>query len=69
MKNFNQLINRNRNINRGYRKLEVWQESIKLFALIKKKLNSIKTISYKTKAQVEDSIISVPSNVHPVKLL
>ncbi len=63
MKNFDQLINRNKNINRGYRKLEVWQEAVKLFAFIKKKLNSHKTISYKTKAQIEDSIISVPSNI------
>ncbi|MCK9210530.1 MAG: hypothetical protein M0P61_06830 [Ignavibacteriaceae bacterium] len=33
---------RNKNINRGYRKLDVWKEAIDLFALVKKKLNEIK---------------------------
>jgi four helix bundle protein len=58
-----ELLNRNRNINRGYRKLVVWQEAIELFVFVKKKLNSIKSISYKVKAQIEDSIFSVHSNI------
>ena len=57
------LLNRNRNINRGYRKLTVWQEAIELFVFVKKKLNTIKTISFKVKAQIEDSIFSVHSNI------
>jgi four helix bundle protein len=57
------LLNRNRNINRGYRKLVVWQEAIGLFVFVKKKLDTIKTISFKVKAQVEDSIFSVHSNI------
>jgi len=57
------LLNRNRNINRGYRKLVVWQEAIELFVFVKKKLDTIKTISYKVKAQIEDSIFSVHSNI------
>ena len=57
------LLNRNRNINRGYRKLVVWQEAIELFVFVKKQLNSIKSISYKVKAQIEDSIFSVHSNI------
>jgi len=60
---FEKLINRNKNINRGYRKLKVWQESIQLFAFIKKKLKEIKTISFKVKAQIEDSGFSVSSNI------
>ena len=57
------LLNRNRNINRGYRKLVVWQEAIELFVFVKKKLDTIKTVSYKVKAQIEDSIFSVHSNI------
>ena len=57
------LLNRNRNINRGYRKLVVWQEAIELFVFVKKKLDTIKTISFKVKAQIEDSIFSVHSNI------
>lgn len=63
MEDFEKYINRNKNINRGYRKLIVWQESIQLFAFIKKKLNEIKTISFKVKAQIEDSGFSVSSNI------
>lgn len=57
-----EIINRNRNINRGYRKLEVWQEGIKLFVLVQKKLKSIDSIPFKVKAQIEDSVLSCPSN-------
>lgn len=58
-----ELLNRNKNINRGYRKLEVWQEAIELFVFVKKKIRLTDTISYKIKAQVEDSILSVSSNI------
>jgi len=58
-----ELLNRNKNINRGYRKLIVWQEAIELYAFVKKKLNTIKTISFKVIAQIEDSIFSVHSNI------
>ena len=57
------ILNRNKNINRGYRKLVVWQEAIELFAFVKKKLKSLNTISYKINAQIEDSIFSVHSNI------
>lgn len=56
-------LDKNKNINRGYRKLEVWQEAINLFAFVKSKLNSIKELSYKVKAQIEDSALSVSSNI------
>lgn len=57
------LINRNRNINRGFRKLEVWKEAIDFFVLVKKKLDVISGISFKVKAQIEDSSFSVHSNI------
>jgi len=57
------LINRNRNINRGFRKLEVWKEAINFFVFVKKKLDAISGISFKVKAQIEDSSFSVHSNI------
>lgn len=56
-------LNRNKNINRGYRRLEVWKEAVELFAFVKKKLKTLKEVSFKTKAQLEDSGLSVPSNI------
>jgi len=58
-----EIINRNKNINRGFRKLDVWKEAIVLFAFVKKKIWTLKTISYKVRDQVEDSIFSVHSNI------
>ena len=58
-----EVINRNKNINRGYRKLQVWIEAIELYLIVKQELNELKTVSYKVKAQVEDSIFSVHSNI------
>jgi len=58
-----EILNRNRNINRGYRKLEVWQEGIELYVLVRKKLKSIVSIPFKVKAQIEDSILSCSSNI------
>jgi len=56
-------LERNKNINRGFRKLEIWKESIGLFKFVKSELNSIKSVSFKVKAQIEDSILSVSSNI------
>jgi four helix bundle protein len=56
-------VDRNKNINRGYRKLEVWQESVQLFRIVKKEIDSLNNISFKLKAQVEDSMFSVSSNI------
>ena len=58
-----EFLNRNKNINRGYRKLEVWQEAIELFAIVKHQLDDLKSVSFKVKAQIEDSILSVSSNI------
>ncbi|MCF8296116.1 MAG: four helix bundle protein [Melioribacteraceae bacterium] len=57
------LINRNKNINRGYRKLEVWQEAIDFYVLVKKKVRKLSEVPYKIRAQVEDSAYSCPSNI------
>ena len=58
-----ELINRNKNINRGYRKLTVWREAIDLYVYVSKKLDIINNISFKVKGQVEDSAFSVHSNI------
>ena len=58
-----EIINRNKNINRGYRKLEVWRESIELYIFVKTKVRSLKDVPYKVRAQVEDSAFSCPSNI------
>jgi four helix bundle protein len=57
------LLNRNKNINRGFRKLEVWREAVELFVFVKKKMDSVNNTSFKVKAQIEDSSFSVHSNI------
>ncbi|BDQ01813.1 MAG: four helix bundle protein [Ignavibacterium sp.] len=57
------FIELNKNINRGYRKLEVWQEAVVLFAFVKKKINTLSELSFKLKSQIEDSAMSVSSNI------
>ncbi|MBU1678215.1 MAG: four helix bundle protein [Bacteroidetes bacterium] len=57
------LTNRNKNLNRGYRKLEVWQESIDLYVFVKNKVRELKNVPYKVRAQVEVSAFSCPSNI------
>ena len=54
---------RNKNINRGYRKLEVWKEAVELYTFVKKQIKINRDLSYKTKAQIEDSALSVSSNI------
>ncbi len=43
-------LNENKNINRGYRDLIVWQEAVDLYSFVKQKLNLLNSISYKVKA-------------------
>lgn len=56
-------LEKNKNINRGYRKLEVWKEAIELYSFVKKKIKTLKDLTYKVKAQIEDSAMSVSSNI------
>lgn len=57
------LLQQNKNINRGYRELEVWKEAVELYRFVKDKFRTVDGISFKVKAQVEDSIFSVHSNI------
>jgi four helix bundle protein len=56
-------LEKNKNINRGYRKLEVWKEVVDLYSFIRKKIQALKELPYKTKAQIEDSALSISSNI------
>ena len=56
-------LEKNKNINRGYRKLEVWKEAVQLYSFVKKKIKTLQELSFKTKAQIEDSALSVYSNI------
>ncbi len=58
-----QYLEKNKNINRGYRKLEVWNEGVELYDFVKRKIKESKDLSYKTKAQIEDSVLSISSNI------
>jgi four helix bundle protein len=58
-----ELLNRNKNINRGYRKLDVWKEAIELYVFVTKKVRTLESVPFKVRAQVEDSIFSVHSNI------
>jgi len=58
-----EIINRNKNINRGFRKLEVWKEAISLYVFVKEKIRKFDVIPFKIRAQVEDSIFSCHSNI------
>jgi len=58
-----EIINRNKNINRGYRKLEVWKEAVKLYVFVKTKVRKLNDVPFKIRAQVEDSAFSCHSNI------
>jgi len=64
MKNLDdELVERNKNLNRGFRKLNVWREAIDLYVFEKKILDQIRGISFKIKDQVLASGFSISSNL------
>jgi hypothetical protein len=62
-----EVLERNKNLNRGFRKLRVWREAIDLYVFIKEALDEIKRLSFKIKDQILDSAFSIHSNTCPVK--
>jgi len=52
-----------RNINRGFRKLDIWILSIEYYQILNEILKDYSKIPYKIKAQVEDSALSISSNI------
>ena len=58
-----EYLNRNKNINRGFRKLDIWKLAISLYASVVELFNGKSNIAYKVKAQIEDSALSISSNI------
>ena len=58
-----EVLERNKNLNRGFRKLRVWREAIELYAFEKKCLDRLKSISFKIKDQILASAFSISSNL------
>ncbi len=54
---------RRHNVNRGYMRLEVWNDAIDLFDLVDKTLASVDRLDIKLKSQILDSSQSVSSNI------
>jgi four helix bundle protein len=57
-----EVLERNKNLNRGFRKLRVWREAIELYAFEKKVLGDVKGLPFKIRDQVLDSGFSISSN-------
>ena len=58
-----QLFNRNRNIHRGFRGLEIWKKAIEIYKLVYNLLKDDHRVPFKIKAQIEDSVLSISSNI------
>jgi four helix bundle protein len=58
-----EIINRYKNINRGFRKLNAWKEAIDLYVFVKDKIRNLSEVPFKVRAQVEDSAYSCHSNI------
>jgi four helix bundle protein len=52
-----------RNINRGYMKLDVWQRSVELYAVIHKILYDEVRIDLKVRSQIDDAAQSISANI------
>jgi four helix bundle protein len=58
-----ELLNRHRNINRGFRSLEIWQLAIGLYEIVHRIVHKNADVPFKVKAQIEDSALSISSNI------
>lgn len=52
-----------RNLNRGYMKLEVWNDAINLFKSTYNLVDKISNLDYKLKTQIVDAAQSISSNI------
>ena len=59
----NMYLDKNKNINRGFRKLVVWQESVDLYVFISKNLNATPYELKKPVANTLDSGMSIQRNI------
>ncbi len=58
-----EVLERNKNLNRGFRKLRVWREAIDLYVFEKEAFGQIRNISFKIRDQILDSAFSISSNL------
>ena len=58
-----EVLERNKNLNRGFRKLVVWREAIELYVFVKQALDELKGLPFKIRDQVLDSVFSISSNI------
>jgi len=52
-----------RNVNRGYMKLDVWQEAMELFRMTNEILKSAVNVEFKLRGQILDAVQSISSNI------
>ena len=52
-----------RNINRGYMKLEVWQDAMELFKLTSDIMGGAPNVDFRLRSQILDSAQSIASNI------
>ncbi len=57
------VLERNKNLNRGFRKLDVWKLDVELYAFEKTCLDRLQRISFKIKDQILCSAFSISSNI------
>ncbi len=58
-----EILSRNKNLARGFRNLDIWQNAIKLYCYTHDLLTKNPKICFKIKEQIEDSSFSVHSNI------
>ncbi|MFA5805277.1 MAG: four helix bundle protein [Melioribacteraceae bacterium] len=58
-----EFLERNRNINRGFRKLEIWKKAVEIYRQVHNVIKKNRDIPFKVKAQIEDSALSISSNI------
>jgi len=54
-----EILERNKNLNRGFRTLRVWREAIELYVFVKEALGGIKGLAFKIRDQILDSAFSI----------
>ena len=57
------MYTQRRNLNRGYMKLDVWNDAIELLALVRKMVSDIPDLDRRLDSQIIDATQSVSSNI------
>ena len=57
------VLERNKNLSRGFRKLRVWREAVELYVFVKKALGELNGLPFKIRDQVLASAFSISSNL------